>query len=282
MTNLTRFTVSDNYLRTCLVLTGFLILVVGLVFPVTTTTAAPPPPLGAEKCVGCHPEETDTWRNSTHAHVVFDEGGPIGVTCEACHGRYVVGHPEEGVMQLTVDSSVCENCHTDTFGQWRHSTHAQAGVQCIGCHLSHSQYFRLTEEELCHSCHREHSENFRGTPHNAAGLSCVDCHFPSTPVGEMAFTSDDCAKCHEGAVHQTLGTLHQASISTIQTISRQTMAEPGVVPELRAKLEMAQQEKKSLQSMSLVYLGLGMGIGGVLGIAFMQVIGYVNRGKVKK
>ena len=281
MTNLTRFTVSDNCLRACLVLISFLILVVGLVFPVTITTAAPPPPLGAEKCVGCHPEETDTWRNSTHAHVVFDEGGPIGGTCEACHGRYVVGHPEEGVMQLTVDSSVCENCHTDTFGQWRHSTHAQAGVQCIGCHLSHSQYFRLTEEELCHSCHREHSENFRSTPHNAAGLSCIDCHFPSTPVGEMAFTSDDCAKCHEGAVHQTLGTLHQAS--TIQTVSsRQTVVEPEVIPELRAKLEIAQQEKKSLQSLSLVYLGLGMGIGGVLGIAFMQVIGYVNRGKVKK
>lgn len=281
MTNTVRFTSSKDHPKGRLVVIIGLSLLLGLVLPVTIV-AAPPPPLGAEKCVGCHPEETDTWRNSTHAHAVINEGGPIGVTCEACHGQYVVDHPDQGVMQLTVDSSVCENCHADTFGQWRHSTHAQAGVQCIGCHLSHSQYFRLTEEELCHSCHREHSENFSGTPHNAAGLTCIDCHFPSTPVGEMAFTSDDCAKCHEGAVHQTLGTLHQAS--TIQAVSLRTLPDPApaAVPELRAKLEVAQQENKSLQTMSLVYLGLGMGIGGMLGIAFMQVIGYLNRGKVKK
>jgi hypothetical protein len=34
--------------------------------------------------------------------------------------------------------------------------------------------------------------------------------------------------------------------------------------------------------MSLVSLGLGMGIGGMLGIVFMLVVGYVIQGRAKR
>jgi formate-dependent nitrite reductase cytochrome c552 subunit len=76
----------------------------------------------------------------------------ILVTFEDCHGPYVEDHPKTGTMQLTVDSAICETCHTTTFDQWAGSLHAQSGVQCIGCHLSHSQTFRLTDEALCGTC----------------------------------------------------------------------------------------------------------------------------------
>lgn len=264
-----------------LVWIGCLVLLLGFVLP-ATTLALPPAPPGAETCIGCHPEETASWQNSPHARAFSNDKSPLGVTCETCHSSYVVGHPDQGVMQLTVDSSVCEDCHANTFGQWRHSTHAQAGVQCIGCHLSHSQEFRITEDALCYSCHRDRQEYYASTPHSDVGLTCVDCHFPSKPTGEMVFTSEDCSKCHGGTVHQTLGTLHQASTIQVANASMQPVVEADYPPELTTKLEMAQQTNESLHTMLLVYLGLGIGIGGMLGIVFMQVVGYVNQGRVKK
>lgn len=180
-------------------------------------------------------------------------------------------------MEMAVDSAVCKECHADTYGQWRHSTHAQAGVQCIGCHLSHSQEFRLSESLLCYSCHRDHSQYYSGTPHNAAGLTCIDCHFPSVPPGEMIFTSEDCTKCHEGAVHLTMGTIHLPDVTQISDV--QPMTEHNALLELSSKLEITEQANKSLQMMSMVWLGLGIGIGGVLGIILMQVIGFLNRAR---
>ena len=108
-----------------LVLASCLVLLLSLLLP-TALWAAPPIPAGAEKCAKCHTQETDAWQNSPHA-----KAGMPGATCEGCHGPYVEGHPEAGTMQLTVDSSICQDCHNSTYAQWQNSTHAQAGVQCI-------------------------------------------------------------------------------------------------------------------------------------------------------
>jgi hypothetical protein len=53
--------------------------------------------------------------------------------------------------------------------------------------------------------------------------------------------------------------------------------EPDCDKNLAAKLDDAQQTNKSLMTMAPVSLGLGMGIGGMLGIVFMLVIGYINQ-----
>jgi hypothetical protein len=161
------------FLSCCLI--GLLSLVLS-----NSTLAAPPDMGGAEKCTECHEQEVDAWQDSPHARASAESGG-LGATCEACHGRYVEDHPETEVMRLTVDSSMCKECHTNTFQEWTDSSHARAGVQCIGCHLSHSQAFRLTDDALCGSCHQDRAGNFDETCHGVADVACTDCHLSSTP-----------------------------------------------------------------------------------------------------
>jgi formate-dependent nitrite reductase cytochrome c552 subunit len=196
-------------------------------------------------------------------------------------------------MQLTVDSSACEDCHTSTFEQWGHSRHAQAGVQCIGCHLSHSQEFRLTDEALCGSCHRDRLEDFTHTAHGTAGVACIDCHLSSTATEQIALVStgpgdrsltpshdftgvlsEDCVSCHGQDIHDSLP-------DTGRAVDPRLLAMAESVPALTAKLETAQQSNKSLQIMAPVCLGLGIGIGGMLGIIFMLVVGYINQRRAK-
>lgn len=271
---------SHRPLKRLLWITG-LILLLGFVLPMTTF-AAPEVPEGAEKCIGCHLEQTENWEKSPHAKAILNDT-LRGVTCESCHGEFVLGHPEDGVQLLPIDSGVCEDCHGNTFEQWEHSAHAQAGVQCIGCHLAHPLDFRLTEEALCHSCHLDHYEYYSSTPHSDVGLTCADCHFPSTPISELVFNSEDCTSCHEGTVHQTLGTLHQANTVPVANTQMQPVAGSDYSPEMSICAESpAQDNDESSSTMTLVSLGLGIGIGGMLGIIFMQFVGYMNLMRVRR
>jgi hypothetical protein len=305
-----------------------------------TALAGPPEPSyqGPEKCAECHAAETEAWKNSPHAHAMAhidetqqaacesDVGGEEctcltchttdfnpatysyaygGVSCESCHGPYVEGHPQNGVMQLDVDSSTCANCHAETYQQWQDSPHAAAGVQCIGCHLSHSQDFRLTDEALCGSCHSSQVEDFAHTVHESADVTCTDCHLSSThaaPEGTTGsdgmtlvstepsmgrpeapshsfsvVTSEACVNCHGQTIHELM-----PGDTTTQAASTELLAMADQVPQLTAQLETQEKTTKSLQVMTLVSLGLGMGIGGMLGIIFMLVIGYITQGRAKR
>lgn len=275
-----------------LILIGCLVVLFCLVLP-AAALAEPPTPAGAETCAECHEPETTAWQDSPHAIASNNKDGAIGATCEDCHGLYIEDHPEEGVMQLTVDSSVCEDCHSSTFEQWRGSIHQQAGVQCIGCHLSHSQEFRLTDEALCGSCHRDRLEDFSHTAHGVANVACTDCHLSTMTTSEIAMvgpkgdysilvpshdftgvSSEDCVKCHGQDVHELLpGPEH--------VVDAQLIAIADSVPGLTAELETTQQTNQTLQIMVPVSLGIGLGIGGMLGIAFMLVVGYINQRRTK-
>jgi hypothetical protein len=302
--------------------------------------AGPPEPSyqGPEKCAECHAAETEAWENSPHAHAMANIDETLqsacesdvagqectcltchttdfdpatysytygGVSCEACHGPYVEGHPQNGVMQLDVDSSTCADCHVDTYQQWQASPHAVAGVQCIGCHLSHSQDFRLTDEALCGSCHKTQVEDFAHTAHESADVSCTDCHLSSThapsdgtsapdtmtlvstgqPVGRpeapshlfTVVSSEACVNCHGQTIHELM-----PGDTATQAASTELLAMVDQVPQLTAQLETQEKTNKSLQVMTLVSLGLGMGIGGMLGIVFMLVVGYITQGRAKR
>jgi len=216
----------------------------------------------------------------------------LGATCEDCHGAYVEDHPEAGVMQLTIDSSACEDCHIGTFAQWEDSIHAQNGVQCIGCHLSHSEEFRVSDDQLCASCHRD----WLNTIHGRSDVSCIDCHLSSTAPVEVAFVSagrsdrvsdgvhsisaashdftgvvaKDCVGCHGEDVHQ-------------QSVARVNNLEgPDCAPGIIAKLKSTEQTNKSLMIMTPVSLGLGMGIGAMLGVVLVLVFCYIKQGMIKK
>jgi hypothetical protein len=308
-----------------------LVMLLSLAWP-TTAWAGPPEPgyAGPEKCAACHSEETKAWQNSSHAKAMghldesllsarqngaatderdcltchtteFDAAigayAYAGVSCEACHGAYVEGHPKDGVMNLDVDSSVCRDCHAETHQEWQDSPHAQAGVQCIGCHLSHSQDFRLTDEALCGACHRDKLEDFTHTAHQGADVSCTDCHLSSgseSPGGALAsldpsinhdvppshrfsvVSSQACVNCHGKTIHELAPSGEPAQTANVELM---TMAERA--PELAAELETQEKANQSLQVLAVVSLGLGMGIGGMLGIAFMLILGYVIQGRAK-
>ena len=101
----------------------------------------------------CHSGEKGTWQVAPHGEL--DEKGEPVATCATCHGEYVEGHPDEGMIPLATDSSACIDCHEQTASEWEGTIHAESGMQCISCHLSHTQDLRVTSDHLCRTCHRE-------------------------------------------------------------------------------------------------------------------------------
>lgn len=192
-------------------------------------------------------------------------------------------------MQLSIGSEACADCHEATYTQWEDSRHAQAGVACISCHLSHSQDFRLTDEALCNACHNDQVDDFFHTIH-ATEAACTECHLPSTAIqparaGNVAmahpilmpshdFTAvslDQCMSCHRESVYEA------TNISVGFKTKEELIALADQVPVLSSKLESAQESNRSLRTMLPVTLGLGIGIGGIIGIAFILVISRFNR-----
>lgn len=315
-------------------LVGFLAVLLGFFLPAIALAQSPEPGYeGPEKCAECHSVETEAWQQSPHAHALADidqsfqtacsdEGASEectcltchttdfslsegtyaypGVSCESCHGPYVEDHPKEGVMQLDVDSSVCHDCHLDTYQDWKQSSHGEVGVQCIGCHMSHSQDFRLTDESLCGACHRDRVEDFAHTGHSAEDVSCADCHMSSmpaqagdqslamvstaysagrnpTPSHSFTVIPESCVGCHKESIHEEDLSI---ALGQPENVRMLTMADRAL--ELDTELKSVKDKNKSLQASVFIALGLGLGIGGWIGICLMLVIGYIIQGRARK
>ena len=227
-------------------------------------------------CTSCHSDEADAWDASPHATLVDPATGHALATCTTCHGDYVRGHPDEAAVPIVVDSSSCKDCHTETWQQWENSTHGEQGVQCISCHLVHSQKMRLTDERLCTSCHRESLDDTMHQAHWEDNATCTDCHMASpttanatvASAGNQLFemhapshdfvsvSSQKCLDCHRADA--TRAVAREATTSRVSTAA-------AAAPQL-AK---AQETNRSLAFMSVANLGFGVGIGGILGIIFM-------------
>lgn len=240
--------------------------------PTSALAADEDTPPTEETCTSCHTEESDAWLASPHANEapnMMSSGD--GASCVDCHGPYIKDHPAAGTIRLSVDSSQCESCHTDTYDQWEHTLHAGEGVQCISCHSPHSQQLRLTDEKLCKSCHREAVADPLHTAHWDSNVTCTNCHMDGAAMPQaiasteldMALTTPShdfisisatsCLDCHREDVGS-------ASIST-----NPAPAEPAA-EEIGAS---SAQPALMLASVSIANLGLGLGVGGVLGIVFM-------------
>lgn len=290
MTKALTFTLKRSLIRRLLLSAG-LVMALGLLFP-ALSLADPPDLEDPDTCVECHEEETDAWRNSPHGTTSAPDQLPEA-TCESCHGAYLEDHPDQGYMQLTIDSSVCEDCHTSTFEQWEHTQHQQAGVQCISCHLSHSQEFRLTDEALCSSCHEAEIDDIFHMAHTTSEVPCVDCHVSVTipqgvavastgpSSGPIAGPSHDfadvsamsCIECHRDNVRE-----EPSSFTDVDwLVKSRLVAQAERVPELASELEATQQANKSLQTWLPVSLGLGLGIGGMLGIVAVLLLAHASR-----
>lgn len=246
-----------------------------------------------EEGCGCHSAENKAWQNSPHARAAQTAGELPAPTCEGCHGPYVRGHPDKGLMRLSADSAVCNECHSETFDQWEHTQHAQANVQCIGCHLSHSQTLRLTDEKLCLSCHRESLGDDFHVSHRFADVECTSCHVTPSSEPEIAVSvrsatgtaiqapthdfadvaAANCIECHSEAIRDgnTFGSGDRA-VAELMTIANR-------VPELSASLKAAEQQNRVLATVSFVSLGLGIGMGAVMGMILVLFVGMVTQRK---
>ncbi|MBX3001024.1 MAG: hypothetical protein KF893_21055 [Caldilineaceae bacterium] len=242
-----------------------------------------------QPCESCHSPEANAWMLSTHADVPAGSDLP-NATCEACHGPYIKGHPDNDVMDLRVDSSMCQDCHANTFDQWQGTIHAEANVQCISCHVSHSQDLRLTDEKLCRACHKESLTDPFHSAHWYIETACTDCHMAGSASsdalamvgnpgvvtgGNHDFTSvssQKCLNCHRADVASN-GNLLTAQQLALADLRIQTQR----VTELNAQLETARQDTYKLQVMTPMTLGFGIGIGGMLGIILMLAISRLSR-----
>jgi predicted CXXCH cytochrome family protein len=220
--------------------------------PVSQGGETPTPQPGAEQtsaattqskdCVECHPDVNDAWMVSPHAHAYDDEvflqrwkslGEPgeclvchttgyqatsgeytaQGVTCEACHGASVEGHPP-AVIPVRADTEYCGTCHTTTLGEWRLTGHASANVGCTDCHNPHSQQALFENpDEMCVNCHKDDIGEHKNDIHIQKGITCVQCHalvIPSenpppdglVPTGHtFTITPATCVSCHTDTLH---------------------------------------------------------------------------------
>jgi hypothetical protein len=288
-----------------------------LLLVTTAAFADAPTPLQEDPgtCALCHQEEVQDWQASPHANAMsamdpaalaecqenqgagctclschtssFDPTAQTvpheSVACEACHGQFVEGHPENGEMKLAVDSSVCSDCHTETHTSWEDTAHAQAGVQCIGCHRSHTQNLRLDDEVLCTSCHRDRLLDSGHVAHITTGVNCIDCHTsPATMTGTdgqlvsshtFAVATDSCASCHGQTFHEDQAVAGQAAV--LGAAVEPALTQAAAAGEKPAQVVAAQADRRWLQGATALSFGLGIGFGAMVGIIFMLVIGLI-------
>jgi hypothetical protein len=306
-------------IRSPLWLTG-LALVLALAWPHAAQADSPGQGYqGPDKCAECHYAEAAAWHESSHAYALeaadrvlqtacageglysdctclechttaFDpnEGtyAHQGVTCEACHGAYIEGHPEADPMVLVADASLCQDCHQDTHQQWSSSPHAQANVQCIGCHQVHSQDLRLSDGTLCDSCHSGQRDGLVHTAHIGRGAECVDCHLTSayTPqapedAAYLMVAERPIPASHGFAVSSTGACIacHQEEQGADHSVDFQAVIDQS--SRLASEIDQLEEEKRSLQTWAFVALGGGLGVGGMMGAVLVLAIGFVWQGR---
>ena len=241
----------------------------------------------------CHSLEKESWQISPHGQL--QENGEPVAACATCHGEYVEGHPDEGMIPLATDSSACAGCHEQTAAEWDGTIHAETGMQCISCHLSHTQDLRVTSDHLCQTCHREALQDPLHSAHWLGETPCTSCHvaetdshaaqalassdpadaLQGTPRHEfVAVSGRNCLECHGKDV-----TALDGPAQTNFVVRNELMQTANQVPTLRTELANAQQANYTLSLWQPVSLGLGIGIGGILGIGFVLVAVRLGRPK---
>ncbi len=244
-------------------LLGVLLLILAFAVAVPGAQAAPlaqapTPEPNAQECVGCHEGLRGYWDQSAHGYALIDPifqntwtemGSPTeclachttgfdaetgtytegGVGCLSCHSPVPANHPE-AYMPTDLSSSLCGDCHLDTFDEWQNSEHGQQGMTCNQCHNPHTAELRVkSSQELCNSCHNTEGHYYSFTGHAREGLLCTDCHLRvnnSPDAGMMGHGDLDhtfkvdlqtCNDCHLGDMHAEV-----TEATTNASMSRQT------------------------------------------------------------
>lgn len=159
----------------------------------------PPAAQAAFACSPCHDRLLPAWSGSRHELAGRQVKG--GFRCQECHAGGLL-HPGGVTSGNSVDR--CGRCHWSdskdrrsgpqpvtalSRAEWVKSPHAQAKVNCTGCHSVHhyaegadQQLLRLAGDGLCLSCHpRPKHEASTANQAALAKQPCVSCHNPHGP-----------------------------------------------------------------------------------------------------
>lgn len=115
-------------------------------------------------CAQCHTDNRFGWADwKTSVHYQQN------MTCSNCHDPHL---PRRSANENV--SAYCEKCHEDMTRRSEHSTHARAGVSCIGCHLGPKkgvdQFHQVPDHsfkpvlETCNVCHAQQMHDPKPTP----------------------------------------------------------------------------------------------------------------------
>ena len=155
------------------------------------------------QCLTCHASGLDPETG---------DAAEMGVTCVACHGQYIEGHPAEP-MPTYRSATTCSQCHSETHTEWQTSSHSGFEGGCIDCHDPHAADIRAEDaSSLCSSCHQTTAEGFSHNIHNSAGLTCADCHLDENNLDEgdihaardhsFSVSLSSCTQCHDFHSHE--------------------------------------------------------------------------------
>lgn len=250
--------------------------------------------VGPDTCQNCHPAQAEAWKDAPHADAskvaAFQEAWQAvkspgyclachttgydpntgkyafeGVTCEACHGPFVAGHPEKP-MVLNTSPEACGQCHKSTLNEWELSQHGQADIGCVACHDVHGSTMKTgTAAELCAKCHANVATDFSHAPSSERGLSCADCHIgprtgdPSEGHANTGHTfavgSGTCSRCHADEIHRGVQAMMGDGQSQLQATL--TPAAPTEAPAAEATNPRAAGIALPVIGSGAIGLGLG-------------------------
>ncbi len=167
--------------------------------------------VGDKDCALCHDDQTDHFKNASHAKLALADP-KLGTTgCEACHGpgslHSKAGGGTHNIVNPKESPLACFACHLDKRGEFSlpHSHPVIAGkVSCVDCHdvhgddLGHGAAKLANINETCASCHTAQKGPFV-YEHGGTKEGCVSCHNPHGSINQKMLVARDsnlCLQCH--------------------------------------------------------------------------------------
>jgi predicted CXXCH cytochrome family protein len=124
-----------------------------------------------ELCARCHSDTRfglQEWETSTHYQ--------LDMTCSVCHDSHSAALKTVKGTETDGPSALCINCHSEVSMNFPYSTHNEAGVSCVDCHLRHFEsadkdvhtmpdHSFTASLDTCTSCHSDqmHANNVQAS-----------------------------------------------------------------------------------------------------------------------
>jgi predicted CXXCH cytochrome family protein len=138
-------------------------------------------------CGKCHSDPrfaTQDWQLSAHYQ--------RGMSCSMCHDPHTAGMKTVGAaLPARADASaLCENCHKDAMKNFPTSTHAQAGVTCVNCHLGFNVGTQLGKQTDFVTSHSAPDHKFMPSVSTCTACHANQMHAPGQALVAAAIKSE--------------------------------------------------------------------------------------------